>query len=84
MDFLGTVSEITSDGRVVVQTTTPPDMGGPVFDARNRRIGKIVRIFGPVDRPFVSVRVDDRFISLAGAELYTQKVKNNGKNKRRH
>ena len=84
MDFLGTVSETTSDGRVVIQTTTPPEMGGPVFDARNRRIGKIVRIFGPVERPFVSIEVDDSSISLAGTELYTQEVKNNGKNKRRH
>ena len=84
MDFLGTVSEITSDGRAVVQTTKPPDMGGPVFDTRNRRIGKIVRIFGPVDRPFVSIQVEDTSISLAGTELYTQEVKNNGKNKRRH
>ena len=84
MDFLGTVSEITSDGRVVVQAITPPDMGGPVFDVRNRRIGRVVRIFGPVDRPYVSVEVDDPSISLAGAELYTQEVKSNGKNKRRH
>ncbi|MDN5357162.1 MAG: H/ACA ribonucleoprotein complex subunit GAR1 [Candidatus Methanomethylophilaceae archaeon] len=85
MDFLGTVAEITSDGRAVVSASVLPEIGNPVFDSRKRRLGKVVRIFGPVDGPYVSVELENVNVSeLAGADLYTQGVKQNGKVKRRH
>ena len=85
MDFLGTVAEITSDGRAVVSASVPPEVGDPVFDSRKRRLGKVVRIFGPVDGPYVSVELENVNVSeLAGSDLYIQGVKQNGKVKRRH
>ncbi|MDD2411021.1 MAG: Gar1/Naf1 family protein [Candidatus Methanomethylophilaceae archaeon] len=85
MDFLGTVAEITSDGKAVVLASASPETGDSVFDSRRRRIGKVVRLFGPVDGPYVSVELEGVEPSeLAGADLYTQGVKQNGKVKRRH
>lgn len=85
MDFLGTVTETTSDGRAVVSASSTPETGDPVFDSSRRRIGKVIRIFGPVDGPYVSVELENVDLSkLAGTELYTQGVKQNGKVKRRH
>ena len=84
MDYFGTVSEMTSDGRAVTVAAAPPEMGDPVFDDRKHNVGKIIRIFGPVDAPYVSIKADGPSSLNIGMELYTQKVRYNGKNKRRY
>lgn len=86
MDFLGNVEEITSEGRIVVSASASPGMGDSVFDGRKRKIGKVVRIFGPVDGPYVSVVLEDGTAAsgLIGSVVYTQGVKHHGKGKRRY
>ncbi len=84
MDYFGTVSEMTSDGRAVAIAIAPPEVGDPVFDDRKRRVGKIIRIFGPVDAPYASIKADGPSPLNIGMRLYTQKVRYNGKNKRRY
>ena len=84
MDFLGTVSELTSDGRAIVIASESPKMGDYVIDSGKRRVGTVVRIFGPVDEPFVSVKTDNPSGIAIGEKLYIQEAKKNVKNKRRH
>jgi rRNA processing protein Gar1 len=84
MDFLGIVSELSSDGRAVTIAAEPPEMGDPVFNADKRKVGKIIRIFGPVDKPYVSVKADNPSEITVGMGLYIQEGKKNVKNKRRH
>ena len=84
MDFLGIVSELTSDGKAVTIAAESPEMGDPVFNARKRKVGKIIRIFGPVDEPYVSVKADSPSDISVGMELYIQEARKNVKNKRRH
>lgn len=55
MEFLGEVETITNDGRIVVRAVAAPDVNCPVFDGRERRVGTVKRIFGPVDSPYVTV-----------------------------
>ena len=66
MDFLGKVTEITPDGRIIVKCTELPEIGEIVFDANENKIGIVKRVFGPVEGPYASVTakntVSEKFI----------------------
>lgn len=84
MDFLGKVTEITNDGRIIVKCSKPPEIGETVYDAKQNRFGIVRRVFGPVDGPYASVEtklaVTD---NIRETDLYTRGGNNNGKNKGR-
>lgn len=87
MDFLGNVEEITCDGRLIVQCQNLPDIGDPVFDRKQTRIGTIGRVFGPVDGPYASVSIsrnDEKPTLPKGSELFFRGKNQNGKGKRRN
>lgn len=83
MEILGTIEEITCDGRMIVRCSEPPDIGLPVFDKKEQRIGTVGRVFGPVDGPYASVNPngDPRRI---GTETFFRGNKQNAKGKRRN
>lgn len=87
MDFLGTVEEITCDGRLIIQCRDVlPDMGAPVFDARQNRLGTVGKVFGPVDGPYASV-TPDRGVdtgSLRNTQTFFRGKEQNAKSKRRN
>lgn len=86
MEILGVVDEITAEGRAVVRARDVPDIGTPVFDQKERKIGIVKRIFGPVDEPYVSISVDAAAnpSGLKDKTLYYTKGSQNGKGKRRN
>jgi RNA-binding protein len=49
-----------------------PDLGANVVDADLESVGRVVDVFGPVDRPFVAVTPTDGHnpASLIGSRLY--------------
>lgn len=49
-----------------------PDMGTSVVNADLETVGRVVDVFGPVDRPFVAVtpRTGHNPASLIGSRLY--------------
>ena len=55
---MGVVTAITPSGHVTVRTAGSwvPVEGTSVVDGSGRFSGRIVRVFGPVVRPYVSVR----------------------------
>ena len=55
MDYLGEVETVTNDGKIVVRAVTAPEVNVGVFDSRERKIGTVKRVFGPVDSPYVTV-----------------------------
>lgn len=55
MQFLGEIETITNDGKIVIRAVTAPEVNNAVFDNRDRKIGTVKRIFGPVDCPYVTV-----------------------------
>ncbi len=85
MDYLGEVETITNDGKLVVRATTTPSVNNPVFDQRERRIGIVKRIFGPVDSPYVTIAPADMASvnGLLKKKVYFKGENSNGKGKRR-
>lgn len=86
MEFLGTVEEITTEGRIVVKGVAAPEPGDSVFDSKQKRIGTVRRIFGPVDSPYVSVVPSDKTVlaNITGKKTYFEGATRHGKNKRRN
>jgi RNA-binding protein len=87
MDLLGIADKANDNGEiVVVGTSDVPEIGSPVFDSKNNRIGTVKRIFGPVNEPFITVAVDDPAMlkGIGGKELFTTRRAQNAKDKRRN
>ncbi len=83
MEVLGIVEEITCDGRIIVRCREVPDIGSPVFDDKQSRIGTVGRVFGPVDGPYASVTPEGGPAKI-GTETYFRGNKQNAKGKRRN
>lgn len=74
MKILGTVLHTSSHKNLIVRGDKTRKAGNKklfrinnlVFDRRNTKIGKVNDVFGPVDRPYFSVRV---FKNVAGENL---------------
>jgi RNA-binding protein len=48
-----------------------PDIGAPVVDDQLEAVGRVVDVFGPVERPYVAVTpADRRPATLVGRRLY--------------
>ncbi|WP_435126845.1 H/ACA ribonucleoprotein complex subunit GAR1 [Halobaculum sp. D14] len=67
----------TAQGLAVVRVppdTDPVDVGAEVVDESLTRVGWVVDVFGPVDRPYVAVTPTDesRLAGLLGEKLYSR------------
>src|SRR3972149_1207692 len=71
MKRLGVVENLSYDGTVLVRSEFAPSRGATVVDKRNRAVGTVVRVFGPVREPFAAARPKVHAPpSLLGAELF--------------
>ena len=86
MDVLGIVENVSHEGLIIIRGNTAPDRGNTVYDAKQKRIGTVKRVFGPVDRPYISVIPSDRNIlpDISGRKVYFERGTHYGKNKRRN
>ena len=76
MKKIGIVRDINHRGELLLKGGGPGKPGTPVFDSRKNRVGKVVRTFGPVDSPYLLVKIGnvpekDR-MEFLNAELYTE------------
>ena len=55
MKSLGIVKNITREGQLLLKTTKAVKVGTLVYDARGQRIGKVSRVFGPVNGPYMTL-----------------------------
>lgn len=83
MEVLGIVEEVTCDGRMIVRCNELPDIGAPVFDRKQVRLGTVGRVFGPVDGPYASVTPEGGPAGI-GTETYFRGSRQNAKGKRRN
>jgi RNA-binding protein len=85
MKYLGAVQEVTFNGKLIVRGQFTPKPGSQVFDNRKNRLGRIRRVFGPVDSPYVSIEPtgDPGLLRLMGRPVYVEGVEKDGKGKRR-
>lgn len=86
MEYLGEIEAVTNDGNIVVRAVVTPDPNSPVFDSRERRIGTVKRIFGPVDSPYVTIVPTEKgnLNGLLDKKTYHKGERKNAKGKRRH
>lgn len=85
MQFLGEIETITNDGKIVIRAVTAPEVNNAVFDNRDRKIGTVKRIFGPVDCPYVTVApvIKGDLGGLLNQETYFRGENKDGKGKGR-
>lgn len=65
MERLGTIEEITNDGRFIVRCSTVPEIGDHAFIGE-RQLGTIGRVFGPIDEPYASVNPCQQAVARKG------------------
>ena len=71
MKKLGVVENLAYDGSILVRSEFAPPRGTSVVDKRNRVLGSVVKVFGPVREPFASVRPKaPASPSLVGTDLF--------------
>ena len=85
MQFLGQVETVTNDGKLVVRAVNTPEINNTVYDSRERKIGTVKRVFGPVDSPYVTIApvVKDDLNELLNMKTYYKGESRNGKVKGR-
>lgn len=70
------VENIAHDGSLLVRSEFAPPRGVDVSDKRNRPLGRVIRVFGPVKEPFTSVRpAVPASPSLVGADVFVSEGK---------
>ena len=86
MEYLGDVETVTNDGKIVIRAITAPDVGAKIFDNRERCIGTVKRVFGPVDSPYVTVTPSEKnnLNGLLNKKTYHKGENRNAKGKRRY
>ncbi len=68
---LGVVENIGHDGSLLVHSESTPARGAFVVDKRNRPLGRVARVFGPVKEPFTVVVPSVPAVpSLVGADVF--------------
>jgi len=73
MQRAGTVEDVAQSVAVVrCPGEGHPDLGTALLDENLDTVGRVVDVFGPVERPFLAVSPDDgvRLAPLLGAVLY--------------
>ena len=71
---LGKILGVASSKHLILRTSgwedekSVPELGTPVFTMEKEKIGTIFDLFGPVDKPFISVKLSN----LAQLEKYKQ------------
>ena len=71
MRRLGVVENIAHDGTVLVRSEFAPSRGADVRDKRNRPLGRVVKVFGPVREPFAAVRpAGAASLSMIGVDVF--------------
>ncbi|MBA3046352.1 MAG: hypothetical protein FP824_09100 [Euryarchaeota archaeon] len=77
MKKLGTVKNVIHDGTILlsISETTAQDIpaqGARVYDQRGGEVGRVARVFGPVNAPYVSLRPRSNVdtLGLLGTSLY--------------
>ncbi|HJX04721.1 MAG TPA: hypothetical protein VJ489_02775 [Thermoplasmata archaeon] len=72
--LLGVVQDISHDGKLVVKARFAPKMREIVKDNLKTEIGRVVKVFGPVRSPYVTIepRRELKTLAVLGREVYVQ------------
>lgn len=75
-DEVGIVVAVTADGKVTLRGNDVPE-GTLVEDRRGKFSGRVVKVFGPVAKPYISVRPrrtpgPEEMLSMIGEMLFVR------------
>ena len=86
MKRLGIVGKIIYNGLILVSAEHVPDKDAMVIDARMNPVGRVIRVFGPVKSPYVTIFPANKdtktLLNLIGKEVYLKEVYGNAKTKK--
>lgn len=77
----GYVDSISQEGKIMARFPKMVSLNTSVKDIRNKKIGEIDWIFGPVDKPYFEIdpyNKSKKTLSLIGSKIYVEED-NNGK-----
>lgn len=77
MKIEGEIESISHRDKIVARFSNIPEPGARVFNNKNKLIGEVGWIFGPVDDPFVEVKlnVDPRKrLTMMREKLYVEEI----------
>ncbi|MFQ5907324.1 MAG: H/ACA ribonucleoprotein complex subunit GAR1 [Thermoplasmata archaeon] len=73
MRKLGAIKDFSYRGDLLVKAGFAPPPDAAVFDARKRTLGRVLRVFGPVRAPYVTVKpAREPKLPLLGSEVYVE------------
>ncbi|MCJ2555579.1 MAG: Gar1/Naf1 family protein [Candidatus Thermoplasmatota archaeon] len=75
MKRLGIVVDVSYRGTLVTRAEAAPSLGDKVFTGDGQQIGRVERVFGPVSRPYVTVKPTSgkrRLLGVIGKELHLE------------
>jgi RNA-binding protein len=73
MKRIGSTVQAAQGLAIVRSEGDPPDIGTNLIDEELSPVGRVVDVFGPVERPYIAVSPESgRVASLVGAPLYAR------------
>jgi len=73
----GKVETLSRRGRIIARFPRPVEIGDNVCDARNKEMGKVSWVFGPVGSPFVEIEPSEeikrRLVSIRDRKLFVKR-----------
>lgn len=74
MNYLGVASHIGKSGLLTIRATEPPRIGSRAVIKGHGPIGSIIDVFGPVSKPYVSVKLWQPFPmkEANGVEIFVE------------
>jgi len=80
-DRIGVATHLSfSSGNLILNAERPVRIGEPVHNAKKSKVGRVFDFFGPVSKPFISVRLDLKEVEkYVGQPLYVKNSRGRGK-----
>jgi len=82
LKYVGKIKDISYTGNLVARGEFAPRLGSQVFTS-NKPLGKVVNIYGPVSRPFITIKPVDKgqtLIDLVGKDIYLKGIEKKRRN----
>ncbi len=72
--FLGKTLHLLPSGRLIAKVEKAPAVGSTVYDRMLKPVGRVEDVFGPVDAPFVQIRMDKakKGMGLEQIDIFTR------------
>lgn len=75
MKRLGIVKDISYRGTLVIRAERAPKLGEEVFTREGMHIGRVEKVYGPISRPYISMKPTSRnkkLMGTIGKEVYVK------------